>query len=139
MVEARLKSKYLYKYELLLLKVIPMIMAGMYLINTILSYFNIDLIIFSIIGGISLLPLLFLYLSSYVFRFCGYHRMFLHYIVLNDLICWIDYKFDIPVTDLQYLMIHLIVAGICLFIILYLKLHGHDISKVSLKDVKGCG
>ena len=79
-VEESLRSKTLYKIEIGLLKIIPMILAGIYLSNTILSYFlNIDLIVLSYIGGISLLPLIFLYLSSYVFRFCIYHRVFLFF------------------------------------------------------------
>ena len=64
------RSKTLYKLEIVLLKVIPMLLAGIYLSNTILSYvFNIDLIALSYIGGVSLLPLVFLYLSSYAFKF----------------------------------------------------------------------
>ena len=128
-VEGKLRSKQLYRIELILLKTIPMIMAFAYLLNTILSYFDIDIILFSMFCGASFLPLLFLYISSYVFKFCAYHRMFLHYVVLNDILCWIDYKFNIPITDAEYLSIHLIIACICLFIILYLKRHEHKICK----------
>ena len=53
-VEANLKSKILYKIQLYLLKVIPMVMAFIFWINTVLSYFNIDLEIFSYIGSCSL-------------------------------------------------------------------------------------
>lgn len=60
--EARLKSKHLYKIELWVIKYIPMALALVCFINTTLSYFDIDLTIFSYIGGISILPLLFLYL-----------------------------------------------------------------------------
>lgn len=114
-------SKALYKIELGLLKMIPMVIAGLYLANSVLSYFGIDLLIFSILGGMSLLPLLFLYITSYCFRFCEYHRMFLHYIVLNDIINYIDYYYGIPVSDKSMFVFHIIMAGIFLFIILYLK------------------
>lgn len=53
-----------------------MILALTALLNSILSYFNIDLYILSYIGGISIFTMVFLYLSSYVFKFCEYHRMF---------------------------------------------------------------
>ena len=88
MVE-NLRSKLLYKIELRLLKIIPMILAFTALLNSILSYFNIDLYILSYIGGISIFTMVFLYLSSYVFKFCEYHRMFLHYVVVT----WISITF----------------------------------------------
>lgn len=119
-VEERLKGKVLYKLELYLLKVIPMLIAMLYLTNTVLSFYDIDLPILSYIGGFSLLPLAFMYLSSYVFKFCSYHRMFLHYIVVSDVLTQVDYYIGIPVSDRELLSIHLIIAGISLFIILYL-------------------
>ena len=85
MVE-NLRSKLLYKIELRLLKIIPMILAFTALLNSILSYFNIDLYILSYIGGISIFTMVFLYLSSYVFKFCEYHRIFLHYVVVTWII-----------------------------------------------------
>ena len=120
-----LKSKTLYKIELGLLKVIPMILALTALLNSILSYFGIDLYILSYIGGVSIFTMLFLYLSSYVFKFCGYHRMFLHYIVSTWIINIIDYYVGIPISDLEYLCLQMIIAGISLFIILYLYAKSH--------------
>ena len=119
-VEEKLRSKRLYKIELLLLKLIPMILAFTALLNSILSYFGIDLYILSYIGGISIFTMVFLYLSSYVFKFCEYHRMFLHYVVITWIINIIDYYIGIPITDLEYLCLQMIVAGVSLFIILYL-------------------
>lgn len=120
-VEESLRSKTLYKVEIGLLKIIPMVLAGIYLSNTILSYFlDIDLIILSYIGGISLLPLIFLYLSSYVFRFCIYHRIFLHYITINELILILDTHIGLPISDLEYFCLQMSVFGISLFLILYL-------------------
>ena len=131
MVE-NLKSKTLYKIELGLLKVIPMILALTALLNSILSYFGIDLYILSYIGGVSIFTMLFLYLSSYVFKFCEYHRMFLHYIVSTWIINIIDYYVGIPISDLEYLCLQMIIAGISLFIILYLYVKSHK--KPTVKD-----
>ena len=119
MVE-NLRSKLLYKIELRLLKIIPMILAFTALLNSILSYFNIDLYILSYIGGVSIFTMVFLYLSSYVFKFCEYHRMFLHYVVVTWIINTIDYYIGIPINDLEYLCLQMIIAGISLFIILLL-------------------
>lgn len=131
MVES-LKSKTLYKVELGLLKVIPMILALTALLNSILSYFGIDLYILSYIGGVSIFTMLFLYLSSYVFKFCEYHRMFLHYIVSTWIINITDYYVGIPISDLEYLCLQMIIAGISLFIILYLYVKSHK--KPTIKD-----
>lgn len=84
--EARLKSKNLYKVELYLLKIMPMVIALAYLVNTVSSYFGVDIPILASIAGMSLIPLIFMYISSYVSKFCEYHRMFLHYIAVNDII-----------------------------------------------------
>lgn len=75
--EARLKSKNLYKVELYLLKIMLMVIALAYLVNTVSSYFGVDIPILASIAGMSLIPLIFMYISSYVFKFCEYHRMFL--------------------------------------------------------------
>lgn len=122
-------SKPLYKIELYLLKVIPMIMAALHLASTTLFYFGIDLEVLSYLGGVSFLTLGFLYLSSYVFKFCEYHRMFLHYIVVANLISIYDTYIGIPVSDGILFMSNMTIAGIFLFLILYLKKHEQFLKK----------
>ena len=124
--ENSLRNKDLYKIELYLLKVMPMLLAAIYLINTVLSYYDIVLPALSYIGGLSFIPLLFMYISSYVFRFCSYHRMFLHYIVINYLINLIDYYYTLPISDWELLILHMSIAGISLFIILYLYVKSYS-------------
>lgn len=97
-----------------------MLLALIAFLNTVLSYFDIDLVIWSYIGSVSLLPLIFLYMSSYVFKFCEYHRMFLHYVVVTNVLNVYDYYVGIPISDRELLVLHMIVAGISLFVILYL-------------------
>lgn len=113
-------NKHLYKTFLYIMKIIPMIIAMLFILNSVLSYFNIDVVLFSYIGGISILSLIFLYLTSYVFGFCSYHRMFLHYICITWIVNIIDCYIGIPLNDLNYLCLQMIIAGIFLFIILYL-------------------
>lgn len=74
-------SKLLYKIELYLIKIIPIIIAFIYLLNTILSYFYIDLPILSY--AVMGLLVMFLYISSYVFKFCSWHRVCILYIIIN--------------------------------------------------------
>lgn len=121
-----LRNKDLYKIELYLLKVMPMLLATIYLVITVLSYYDIIIPVLSYIGGLSFIPLVFMYISSYVFRFCSYHRMFLHYIVVNDLINLTDYYYTLPISDWELFILHMSIAGVSLFIILYLYVKSHS-------------
>lgn len=113
----RLKS---HKVLILVLKVIPMLLALCALLNTIFSYYGIRCESLSLAGGISLLPLLFLYLASYAFCFCEYHRMFLHYVVVNNVINLLDYYVGIPVGTRTFFGLHLVLICVFLFLILHL-------------------
>ena len=104
-----------------------MIIAAINLANIVLSYFYIDLDIFSYLGGVSFLVLVRFYITSYAYKFCSYHRMFLHYITINLTLNIIDYYYTIPVSDKGIFIMYLSLAGIFLFIILYLK-QKHGIS-----------
>ena len=115
------KNKLLYRVEIIFLKIIPMLLALCYLSNTILSFWGYDFAIFSILGGMSVLPMLFLLVSSFVFKFCAYHRMFLYYIIVNDVINWIDNSYGIPVSNRWLFVLHIAIAGITLFLILFLR------------------
>ena len=124
MVEKR--NKYLYSIELILLKFLPAFISLLYFIGTTLDLLGRDASILSFISGMSLLPLLFMYVSSYVFKFCGYHRMFLHYISLNMLFNCIDWYIGIPLTNKEYLIVFILVSLVFMFIILYLYLKSRN-------------
>ena len=112
-------SKVLYKIVLYLIKVIPVLAAILTLLNIILSYFYIDLEIFSHICGMSLFFILFLYATSITFQFCFYHRMFIHYTTINWLLHLYDYYIGIPLNNTHLLYFYLGITGIFLLIILY--------------------
>lgn len=128
--EANLRSnalqKSLYKIELYIIKVIPYVLALFYLLNTILSYFYIDIPLISYIAGISLLPLLFLYITSFVFNFCTYHRLPIYYIFVNWLIVVLDYYLDFTKYYETTVLISLITAGITILSIVYLKFKNNE-------------
>ena len=94
-----LKSKNLYRLLIVMLKYIPMIISLFYLINTITAFIGIDIPILSTISGMSLLTWIFMYIATIVFNFCSYHRMFLYYILIVDIINIIDYYINIPISD----------------------------------------
>lgn len=123
--EERLRNKSLYKLQLFLIKVIPMVMAFISLVNTIFSYYDIDLPQLAYLGGYSILTIISLYVSSYVFRFCEYHRMFIHYISVNWVLNIYDTYVGVPLDDRELLVVYLTITGIFLFIILYLYVKGH--------------
>lgn len=115
-------TKALYKIELYLIKIIPYIIATCCLSNTILSYFNIDLVIFSTFSGLSILTAAFLLLSSFVFKFCVYHRLPIYYTITSNVISYIDCTVGIPVTNRTIFTIYLTLAGVTMFLIIYFKL-----------------
>ena len=94
-----LKSKNLYRLLIVMLKYIPMIISLFYLINTITAFIGIDIPILSTISGMSLLTWIFMYVATIVFNFCSYHRIFLYYILIVDIINIIDYYISIPISD----------------------------------------
>lgn len=101
------------------LKILPMVLAGLFLTNTILSYFYIDYEIISYLAGVGFIPWLFIMMASYRLHFCEYHRMFLWYIFANNAICWADSQFTLPIPNWSYFILHIIVAGLFLFLVLY--------------------
>lgn len=117
------KHKRLLKVELFLVKVMPMIVSLAYLIIATSYCFGVDMSIMSSIAGMSFVPLLFMYVSSYVFGFCSYHRMFLHYIAFNDVISLMDAYIGIQYR--MFLAFCVSILGIALFIILYLYVKNH--------------
>lgn len=124
-VEEGLKNKALYKIQLYLIKVIPMVMAFICLLNTTLSYFDIDILALSYISSNSILTIIFFYISSYVFRFCEYHRMFIHYNTFMWGLNIYDMYIGVPISDRSIFSIYLIITGIFMFIILYLYVKSH--------------
>ena len=133
-VEVNSINKIRYKIQLYMLKVIPMVMAFCYLLNSIFSYYDIDLGFLSYLSGCSILMIVYLYIASYVFKFCEYHRMFLHYMVVNTIINSIDLYIGIPLTDLEILTLYMSITGITLFLILYMYVKSHK--KPTSKDNK---
>jgi len=95
-----LSSKILYKGELLFTKYLPIIISLLYLGNTLCSYYYKEIPEFSFLGGICFIIICRMYWSSYTFKLCEHHRAFLHFILANNILDYIDYKVDgLPITD----------------------------------------
>lgn len=118
-MEANLSLK-LVKLMRIYLKLVPIIIAILSFANCICAYFGIQLkflahaFLFLLIG--------FVYIASYVLKFCEYHRISLHYIVIIYLINCYDYYIGIPVDYIELFMIYSIITFIAIIIGIYLKL-----------------
>lgn len=117
-VEGKYQGRLSHRLVVLSIKTIPVALALLSMLTTVLDYMAIDttlvnyLILGSLIG--------FMYLASYVFRFCLYHRMFLHYFVGMNLISIYDAYIGIPVSNYHMLQLYLAFTGICLIVALVL-------------------
>ena len=133
------RSKILYKIEILILKYIPFVVAFIYFLNTVLSMCNINASILSYIAGVSLLPWIFLLLSSFVFKFCNYHRIPLYYILVNDIVNITDEYFQLPISNLLFIAIHSVIFFIGFVTIFVLRKkcnHDNNIKEISIENSK---
>lgn len=98
-------------------------MAGM-LFNNILYYngicdklsYTLDFII-----GNSIVATILLYICSYVFNFCIWHRLIITANIINITIASLDAIYKLPISDIKLLIIYHVVAAI--FIIISTVIH----------------
>lgn len=83
-------NKCQYKVWLLFLKVTPVIIAVIYGVHTLLEHFSGKEFIFLDTFKHLSLPLLFLIITSFIFNFCIYHRIFLYYIECMDILTLVE-------------------------------------------------
>jgi hypothetical protein len=101
-------NKDLYKVDLFLLKLLPMIMAFSYIIAQYAALLNIGsgvILVLQIVThylGLLLAPMMFMFISSKLFQFCNYHRMFIYYILVIQLMNITNWYFKIPISNLAY-------------------------------------
>ena len=114
-------SKKMVKNFVLATKVLPIIIAAIYFLNSTISFFYGNDIPLNYLGGVSLLPVLYLYLASYTFKLCEYYRMYLHYIVVINIINIYDYYIGIPIDDISMYLLCVLLTTITMFIVIYLK------------------
>ena len=116
-------DKMVYKLELICVKYIPILIAAVVLLNAILSYFDIYVDELNYIAGTSFLTLIPMYISSYAYKFCEYHRMFIHYILTHKLLVIVDMYIGIPLSKFSILIMYLMVAGVFAVATLYIYIH----------------
>lgn len=118
-MEANLSLK-LVKIFRIYLKIIPVLFLILNGINCIISYFGYE---FKLVAhGFVFLAISFIYIASYVLKFCEYHRIGLHYTVIIYIINCYDYYIGIPSSDFEMLIIYSIITFISIIVAIYLKL-----------------
>lgn len=108
----------------LTIKYMPIIMMIGMLGNNLCYYFDIGgrwVFFFNFIFGNSLITSILLYVCSYTFGLCSWHRLVITANLINVLIASLDVIYGIPITNLQLLALYYIVAAIFLLIILFNK------------------
>ena len=63
------------KHFITITKITPILIAFIHLINEIVGFLGFNDIPLNYIGGISLIPIIYLYYTSFVFKLCSYYRM----------------------------------------------------------------
>lgn len=120
MDDSKILDRYiLNKLFLIFVKYAPPIMALCCVFNTTLSYFGYDCMFLSFIGGVSLIPWLFMLIASRMFRFCIYHRALLYFIMIDNIINFVDMCIGIPADDYENIMIHYVILGVILLAATY--------------------
>jgi hypothetical protein len=112
-------EKLTHKLTLICVKYIPILVAIVELLGTVLSFLNIGTILLAYLFGSSVVTLIPMYIMSYAFKFCKYHRMVLNYIVANKLIFMLNYLFVIPLSATGFIATTITLAGIFLALTIY--------------------
>lgn len=131
------------KLFLILIKFIPVIqLAGMLLNNTLYCFDIIKVASYAtdFIIGNSVITTFLLFVCSYLFNFCKWHRFIITANFINIMITNYDAIFGIPISNIQLLCIYYIVAVI--FIIVSTHIHiKENRNEHKVKNIKrySCG
>ena len=118
-MEEKLSIKFVKVFKIYL-KVLPIILAITSFSNCLLSYLGFQFKIYAHIFFFLIIS--FIYVASYVLKFCEYHRISLHYIVIIYIINCYDYYIGIPINYIELFMMYSIITFITIIIAIYLKL-----------------
>lgn len=121
----------LHKLMLICIKYIPCLLTSLYILYNILKALGIDIVILSFLSYVSLLPMIFMLLTSFTFQFCIYHRLPIYYMMGEDIFSYFMYTNAISVSTGWFILIQLILLGITVISAAYLKNKYNEHIKVS--------
>ena len=88
-----LNQKQQMKVLSIIVKYLPIFIALMYFINSVLSLCDIYISAITFIASCGFAPLLLIYMCCCVLKFCSNYKAYLIYIAINNLINWVDYEY----------------------------------------------
>lgn len=118
-------NKRIYKVVLFILKVQPAFVASIYAIHPFLHFFHVDLSLLAQLAHLSILNIIPFYIFSWLFHFCECHRLFLHYITVNELLSIYDRCWGICLREDMRLVIHCFLILITVTLITYNYVNSH--------------
>lgn len=121
-MEAKL-NKSLHKAVILCIKYFPILFSILNTLFNILWIIDIEFWIIGYFGYTSILVIFFLYLVSYSFKFCKWHRMPIHYLLISNIINIVDNIFPTLLLNQELLITISILFIIFTCLTLYFKLH----------------
>ena len=104
----------------IIVKYLPVLIALMYFINSILSLLDIYNSIISYNFYCGFVPLFLIYICCAVLRYCTQYKAYLGYIAINNLINWLDYEYGFT-EDVRIGWIIVIGTSFCLISYLMIK------------------
>ena len=88
----------------------------------VLNYYELPHYYLNVFGGFSICFIITLYLQSYIFQFCSWHRVPIHYVLLSNIIALIDDIVKIPLSDLNMMRMHFVLLVMFTMLFIYLKI-----------------
>ena len=88
-----LNQKQQMKVLSIIVKYLPIFIALMYFINSVLSLCDVYISAITFIASCGFAPLLLIYMCCCVLKFCSNYKAYLIYIAINNLINWVDYEY----------------------------------------------
>ena len=77
-----------------IVKYLPIFIALMYFINSVLSLCDIYISAITFTVSCGFAPLLLIYVCCSVLKYCVQYKAYLGYIAINNIINWLDYKYE---------------------------------------------
>lgn len=112
-----------HKLLIFVLKILPAIMASSYVIEMISIFLGFGTQVLVNFIGMIVAPILFMYLASYVFKFCEYHRIFIHYVLILEILTTIKWYYPIIVTSQLVLNISFFLSGLLMLCVVFFNVY----------------
>lgn len=104
---------------MLMIKYSSVFFSVMYMLSSILNYFELHKPVISLVASISFVPMLILYYQSVVFQFCIWHKLPWIYVMSVNIMNTIDYFTN--VSSGLLLNLNVILFGIIFVLCAYFK------------------